>query len=1179
MIRIPNSFFIIVCCLLAAVQTAHTQCTTDAGSISGGSFLCEGEVLSINNMGNETLDADDILIFVAYTGATPNATTVFATSTTVNFAYQSGFLTNSPFKVAAVAGNDAGSGTVDWNDPCLSVSNELTVTCLPPPAVNVNPPPVLNCINTSVPLICTVNQQPVTFSWTGPNGFTANTQSPVVNIPGQFCVTVTNQAGCTETACVTVLQNIALPDIIIAPPPVLTCANTTVILDGSGSSQGSEFTYSWSGPGITPANQNVINPSINQPGTYLLVVTDNTNGCTSSAIVVITGNFTPPQANAGPDTGIPCGGGQVTLNGSGSPAGQIVFQWAGVNIISGANTLNPIVGEAGTYTITVTDVQNGCTATDNVTVFPGPAIPQQDFEVTPVQCFGDNNGAINLTMSVGQSPFNFQWLGPALTASTEDISGIQSGPYSIIAMDNTGCSYYANVTVGGPASPFLASFSIGGVSCTGNDGSILVTVTGGTPPYTYAWSNGAAGPVVQGLIPGTYSATVTDANGCTVVIPVVTIVQAPPIALTINELSASCTSTVVEIQVLGAVPPYDLTWTGPVTGTLVLANNTLVYEFAQAGQYIFTVADANGCTDTIIYDVQSGGGACGFLSGYVIRDTSENCLPDAGEPGLAGWLVRAVGATDTLYGVTNSEGKYFIGVPLGDYTMTAIKPNNLWELCPPGTLVSVTVVGDTFPGGDIPVKKLFDCPALTVSIGTGQLRRCFSNNYYYLDYCNEGTAPAEDAYILVTLDPFLSPLWSSLPYTDLGNNVLQFNVGDLDVGECGTFSLQVQVSCSAVLGQTHCTEAHIYPDSSCLPNNPLWSGASLLVSSQCDADSVHFTIQNIGTGDMSGMVDYVIIEDAVMLMAAPLQALGAGESVTISVPANGSTWRLEVDQEPFHPGNSLPALSVEGCSANPAFSMGFVTQFPVNDADPWLDIDCTPNIGSYDPNDKQGFPVGYGAAHYIRPGTELEYLIRFQNTGTDTAFTVRIVDTLSSWLDPATVRPGASSHDYQFNLTGPGIVEFLFENILLPDSNVNEPASNGFVKFSILPRTDAPLESVIENDAAIYFDFNEPVVTNTTFHRLGENFLVRAWQPFVPGARVSVSPNPFSHAALLEVKGLRSNTPLRLRVFDLQGVVVGEMETPDAIFHLEKGDWPAGIYLFQISQEGKLVGSGKLAVE
>lgn len=1167
-------FLFLLLCLTGIVQNAHAQCTTDAGTISGPSFLCEGNTLSINNMANETLDSNDVLIFVVYTGAAPNASTVLATSTTVNFPYQSSFLANSPFKVAAVAGNDAGGGLVDWDDPCLSVSNVLTVTCLPPPTVGISPPGVLNCLSPSLTLFTTVNQQPVTFNWSGPNNFASNLINPTVNTPGQYCVTVTNQAGCTAEACVTVTAVFNLPVADAGNDLTLNCFVQQITLDASGSSMGPNFVYQWVGPGISPANQFLLNPIVNIAGTYQLVVTNTLNGCTASDIVIVNIDAVIPLANAGPDMGIPCGGGTTTLSAVNS--GQnLVFSWSGPNNFS-ANIPNPTVSEPGIYTLTVTSSINGCTSTDQATVFPGPAFPQQDFDVTPVQCFEDNDGAINLSPSLGVQPFDFEWAGPAsFSANTEDISGLTTGTYSLTATDAAGCTHYANVQVAGPMAPLSANFTIGGISCQGNDGSIILSVTGGVLPYAYAWNTGHNGPIVQGISPGTYSVTITDANGCTEILGPITVVQSFPVSLTINELSNTCEEVILQPVVLGGVFPIAYSWVGP--NGFTSNDQTIVVQ--SSGLYTLEVVDALGCSATASYAVQLAGGSCGYLSGHVIRDISEDCVIDTGEPGLSGWLVRADGLTDTIYGVTNADGKYFVGVPLGDYTVTAIAPNNLWEVCPPGALVSVNVAGDTFPGGDIPAKQLYDCPALTVSIGTSQLRRCFSNNYYFVDYCNDGTATAENAYVLVTLDPFLLPVSATLPYVNLGNNVLRFDLGDVEVNECGTFSLQVLVSCDAVLGQTHCTEAHIYPDSTCLPNHPLWSGASLQVSSLCDNDSVRFTVKNIGQGNMTNGVDYVIIEDAVLMMSAPLQPLEVGESTTLAFPANGSTWRLEVDQVEYHPGNSQPSLSVEGCSANTAFSTGFVTQFANNDADAWIDIDCTPNIGSYDPNDKQGFPVGYGAQHYIRPGTELEYLIRFQNTGTDTAFTVRIVDTLSAWLDPATIRPGVSSHSYQFNLKGPGIVEFLYENILLPDSNVNEPASNGFVKFSILPRADAPLETVIENDAAIYFDFNEPIITNTTFHRLGENFIVSGWQPFVPGAEVKVSPNPFSDWTILEVKGLQSNTSIRLRVIDLQGKVAGEMETAGTTFILQKSNWPAGVYLFSIFQEGKIVGSGKLMVK
>ena len=146
-------------------------------------------------------------------------------------------------------------------------------------------------------------------------------------------------------------------------------------------------------------------------------------------------------------------------------------------------------------------------------------------------------------------------------------------------------------------------------------------------------------------------------------------------------------------------------------------------------------------------------------------------------------------------------------------------------------------------------------------------------------------------------------------------------------------------------------------------------------------------------------------------------------------------------------------------------------------------VHCLPIVASLDPNDKQVYPTGITAANIVRPGAELEYKIRFQNTGTDTAFRVVLVDTLSEHIDLGSLREGVSSHPYTLHVSGQGqaVLKFVFDPIILPDSNVNEPASNGFVTFSITPKSDIPLGTRIDNVADIYFDFNPPVRTNTVF--------------------------------------------------------------------------------------------------
>ena len=130
--------------------------------------------------------------------------------------------------------------------------------------------------------------------------------------------------------------------------------------------------------------------------------------------------------------------------------------------------------------------------------------------------------------------------------------------------------------------------------------------------------------------------------------------------------------------------------------------------------------------------------------------------------------------------------------------------------------------------------------------------------------------------------------------------------------------------------------------------------------------------------------------------------------------------------------------------------------------------------GSFDPNDKLVWPQ---EVYHIENDSILDYTIRFQNTGTDTAFNVVVVDTLPLDVDLTTIRFGATSHLYTYELTGNGLLTFTFANILLPDSNTNEPLSHGLVNFTIKPMLPLALGQEITNAADIYFDFNEPVRT------------------------------------------------------------------------------------------------------
>lgn len=589
------------------------------------------------------------------------------------------------------------------------------------------------------------------------------------------------------------------------------------------------------------------------------------------------------------------------------------------------------------------------------------------------------------------------------------------------------------------------------------------------------------------------------------------------------------------------------------------------------------IGDING---TAITSLPFQEGHYSSILGKVFHDENGNCNSDSGENGPVNWLVRAEGALGVSYlGATQSNGEYRINVPVGSYTVSVVLPSNdLWQInCNNAQPVIFTDLMQQTDGIDFGVESDVDCPQPEISIGTPFLRRCFENTYT-VRYTNQGTAPIEDAYVHVALDPFFSFVGSSLPVAGVNGSVYTFELGDVDVFETGTFTVTVLVSCEAELGQTHCISAEMFPLEVCNPD-PNWSGASLRVEGECDGDQVIFTITNDGA-DMNAPVEYIVVEDIMIQLMENDLLLSSGQAMQVEVPANGSTWRLELEQVAFHPDNSYQAAFVEGCGTG-TVSLGFINQFALGDEKPNYDLDCLPNIGAFDPNDKQGFPLGVGEDGFIRPGQPLDYLIRFQNTGTDTAFTVIIRDTLPQWLDPATVRPGASSHPYAFNFADEHTIQFVFSNIMLPDSNVNEPASHGFVRFLIDQKGNVPLGSIIQNRAAIYFDFNEPVITDPTKHTVQENFLTVVSVQEVatrPGVELSVFPNPVGQSAFF-----RLNVPAtfegKLHVWNGQGQLVSAQP-----FSGNQSEWDAvrvqpGLYFFQIvTQQGVRIASGKMVV-
>jgi hypothetical protein len=572
-----------------------------------------------------------------------------------------------------------------------------------------------------------------------------------------------------------------------------------------------------------------------------------------------------------------------------------------------------------------------------------------------------------------------------------------------------------------------------------------------------------------------------------------------------------------------------------------------------------------------------------LLTGTVALDDNNDCLVNAGEAGFPNQILEISKGSSSFFTTTDSEGYYEVPLDTGDYEITLFPTSPLTEACVNPQSFSVFIPDDTV-AVDFPLTALSDCPYMTVDISVPFLRRCFPNTYS-VNYCNLGTEAADSVYLEVTFDQYIQVDSSDIPWSSVAGDTYTFQLDSVGQGDCYNFNIYTTLECdTAIFGFTHCVEAHIFPDSLCIPLDPLWDGASIEADAWCDGDSVYLILYNTGMGDMQAPLNYIVVEDHLMLNSIPESfQLNSGDSLVLSFPANGSTWYLGAQQEPGHPGSNFPAVTIEGCGedGDGNVSIGYVTQFSENDGDPFISIDCQQNIGAYDPNDKRGFPAGYSTEHYIEANTDLEYHIRFQNTGTDTAFTVVILDTLSSFLDPTTVVPGASSHAYDFDLIGSGVAQFTFNNIMLPDSNVNEAASIGFVKFRIQQFPDNPIGTEIFNRAGIYFDFNPPIFTNETIHRIGADFIemktVDIHSPEAAPDALKLYPNPFVEQATFEWEG-PSLQDAQFSIFDGMGRLVRQEQVNGNSWMIERYGMESGVYFFILEEKGNLLASGKLVV-
>jgi uncharacterized repeat protein (TIGR01451 family) len=474
------------------------------------------------------------------------------------------------------------------------------------------------------------------------------------------------------------------------------------------------------------------------------------------------------------------------------------------------------------------------------------------------------------------------------------------------------------------------------------------------------------------------------------------------------------------------------------------------------------------------------------IQGVLFEESGSNCSYDNNELTFSNWIVQAESTTETYYTTTDSNGYYNITLPAGDYILSSVPPNNLWEACSDETPISLSA--DQFVNIDLGHFQTQLCPFMEFDIAALELVPC-QENIYQIRYCNRGNVIAPSAQIDIVFDQHLSVTGSDVNYISNGGGSYSFLLGDVMAGKCGSFSISAFLECDVLAGQSHCLSARISPDDICAIPDTEWDGSKIELNVECLGDEVEYTIHNIGA-DMVSTRSCIVIEDDLVMLEFDIKLL-ADEYYFFTRAANGTTQRIEMAPAPGPYRLNTPNASVELCGANQISnpSLGFVTVYNNESGYPFERQICQENTTVETYNDKIAAPKGLGMGQYIYPDNRLQYQIRFQNDNNETAQNMLIQDLLPDGVEPGSIQLGASSHPYTFTLSETGLASFFFEDINLPSSAVDEAESKGFVRFSVEQEGENPNGLIIENNALISFDFNTPLTTNYAWHTIEESFL------------------------------------------------------------------------------------------
>lgn len=512
---------------------------------------------------------------------------------------------NSSEAIAGAAGQYRVTVTNAANG-CFATADAAVVADTMSPLIILGAPPFISCLTTTAFLSLEIvpSGMPSAVTWTTSDGVIlqgAGTQQPLIGAAGTYGVSVRNLAnGCTTAAQVQVGGSTTPPVVDAGASAVLTCSTPVQVL--SGMVMPPAASLSWTGPGVVSGG-NTPTPAVHQPGTYTLLATDPFNGCTATDTVWVGADTLRPLAVVVQPGPITCAQQVITLNGTESDAGPgFDLMWSGPGFLSGANTLTPTVNTAGTYGLTVTNIQNGCSATTDVQVTSNTTPPIA--EAGPGAVLHCAQTTAVLTGSAQPADVSFSWTasqgGVLLSgAGSATAAAGAAGVYVLLVRrTDNGCTAIDSAVVLEAPKPGM-SVTTEPPGCRQPTGLVEVQASQGTvPPVAYALGPGqpfGVDPVFDGLPPGIYTPVLRDGYGCTVS-EVVELLAPPLPALQLQGVyRIALGDEVVLVPEVAAASAVTWFW-APPDGLSCSDCPRPTAAPPQTSVYVLTVTDEQGCT-------------------------------------------------------------------------------------------------------------------------------------------------------------------------------------------------------------------------------------------------------------------------------------------------------------------------------------------------------------------------------------------------------------------------------------------------------------------------------------------------------------------------------------------------------------------------------------------------------